>query len=110
VTIEGYDGERVLVSYDVSGSARGVAARVCQIVFGRRRVSEGRDRTPYLEKGFITVPAWCGSARASSSCLPATRSSWPGSCIDLECGSPPGRFRSTERAWRRSAAVSVCRL
>ena len=29
MTIEGYDGERVLLSYDVSGAARTVAARVC---------------------------------------------------------------------------------
>src|SRR2546429_9863464 len=41
MTIEGYDGERVLISYDVAGSERSVAARVCQIVFGR-----SKDRTP----------------------------------------------------------------
>src|SRR2546428_14112328 len=64
MTIEGYEGERVLVSYDVSGSARGVAARVCQIVFGRKRISEGRDRTPYREKGFIHRPGvvWIGQS------------------------------------------------
>src|SRR2546430_6884528 len=37
MTIEGYDGERVLISYDVAGSERSVAARVCQIVFGRSK-------------------------------------------------------------------------
>ena len=64
MTIEGYHGERVLVSYDVSGSARGVAARVCQIVFGRKRISEGRDRTPYRKKGFIHRPGvvWIGQS------------------------------------------------
>src|SRR5438309_10583758 len=41
MTIEGYDGERVLISYDVAGSERSVAAHVCQIVFGR-----SKDRTP----------------------------------------------------------------
>src|SRR2546428_1827584 len=64
MTIEGYEGERVLVSYDVSGSARGVAARVCQIVFGRRRISEGRGRPSYREKGFIHRPGvvWIGQS------------------------------------------------
>src|SRR5207249_10133813 len=64
MTIEGYEGERVLLSYDVSGSARATAARVCQIVFGRKRISEGRDRTPYREKGFIHRPGvvWIGQS------------------------------------------------
>ncbi len=64
MTIEGYDGERVLLSYDVSGSARAVAARVCQIVFGRRRISEGPERVPYREKGFIHRPGvvWIGQS------------------------------------------------
>ena len=64
MTIEGYDGERVLVSYDVSGSARAVAARVCQIVFGRRRISEGPERARYREKGFIHRPGvvWIGQS------------------------------------------------
>ncbi len=53
MTIEGYDGERVLLSYDVSGAARAVAARVCQIIFGRWRISEGPARVHYQEKGFI---------------------------------------------------------
>src|SRR5437016_9944579 len=52
MTIEGYDGERVLISYDVAGSERSVAARVCQIVFGR-----SKDRTPRSDErraeGFI---------------------------------------------------------
>src|SRR5437660_10177860 len=41
MTIDDYEGERVLISYDVAGSERSVAARVCQIVFGR-----SKDRTP----------------------------------------------------------------
>src|SRR5881628_547668 len=56
MTIEGYDGERVLLSYDVSGAERAVAARVCQIIFGRRRISESAARTVYREKGFIHRP------------------------------------------------------
>ena len=40
----------ILVSYDVSGSARSAAARVCQIVFGRKRIVHGRARD---EPGFI---------------------------------------------------------
>lgn len=43
-------GDCFLVSYDVSGSARSVAARVCQIVFGRRRIIQGKIRE---EPGFI---------------------------------------------------------
>lgn len=64
MTIEGYDGDRVLLSYDVSGSARAVAARVCQIVFGRGRISEGPERTRYREKGFIHRPGvvWIGQS------------------------------------------------
>ena len=64
MTIEGYEGERVLLSYDVSGSARAVAARVCQIVFGRRRISEGPDRAAYQENGFIHRPGvvWIGQS------------------------------------------------
>jgi len=64
MTIEGYDGERVLLSYDVSGAARTVAARVCQIIFGRRRISEGPVRVPYQEKGFIHRPGvvWVGQS------------------------------------------------
>src|SRR2546422_10839053 len=64
MTIEGYDGERVLLSYDVSGSHRAVAARVCQIVFGRRRVSEGPEHVRHREKGFIHRPGvgWVGQS------------------------------------------------
>src|SRR2546426_11812454 len=62
MTIEGYEGERVLLSYDVSGAARTVAARVCQIIFGRVRISEGPARVRYREKGFIHRPGvvWVG--------------------------------------------------
>jgi len=63
MTNEGYDGERVLVSYDVSGSERSVAVRVCQIVFGR-----SRDRKPPTDErraeGFIWRPGvvWIGQS------------------------------------------------
>ena len=40
----------MLVSYDVSGARRSVAARVCQIVFGRKRIVGDRRRE---EPGFI---------------------------------------------------------
>src|SRR3990172_3742666 len=64
MTIEGYEGERMLLSYDVSGSARSVAAQVAQIVFGRVRVSEAKGRIRYLEKGFIHLPGvvWIGQS------------------------------------------------
>jgi len=64
MTIEGYGGERVLLSYDVAGSHRAVAARVCQIVFGRRRVSEGPEHVRYRENGFIHRPGvvWVGQS------------------------------------------------
>lgn len=64
MTVEGYEGERILLSYDVSGSERAVAARVCQIVFGRRRISEGPEHARYREKGFIHRPGvvWVGQS------------------------------------------------
>src|SRR3972149_426623 len=64
MTIEGYEGERMLLSYDVAGSARSVAAQVAQIVFGRVRVSEAKGRIRYLEKGFIHRPGvvWIGQS------------------------------------------------
>ena len=64
MTIEGYDGERVLLSYDVAGAARAVAAQVCQIIFGRRRISEGRSKAAYHVKGFIHRPGvvWVGQS------------------------------------------------
>ena len=64
MTIEGYDGERVLLSYDVSGAARTVAARVCQIIFGRVRISGGPTKVRYQEKGFIRRPGvvWVGQS------------------------------------------------
>jgi len=62
--MEGYDGERVLLSYDVRGTARAVAARVCQIIFGRRRISEADAKTVYHQKGFIHRPGvvWIGQS------------------------------------------------
>jgi hypothetical protein len=64
MTIEGYEGERVLLSYDVSGSARSVAAQVSQIVFGRIRASEAKGRGRYVEKGFLHRPGvvWIGQS------------------------------------------------
>jgi len=62
MTLEGYEGERVLLSYDVSGAARSVAARVCQIVFGRLRPTEdGRGRR---QEGFLHRPGvvWIGQS------------------------------------------------
>src|SRR5438552_6552663 len=54
-------GECILVSYDVSGGARSVAARVCQIVFGRKRIVHRRARD---EPGFIhrSGVAWIGQS------------------------------------------------
>jgi len=54
-------GECILMSYDVSGGARSVAARVCQIVFGRKRIVHGRARD---EPGFIhrSGVAWIGQS------------------------------------------------
>ena len=53
--------ERFLVSYDVSGGARSVASRVCQIVFGRRRIVDGMVR---VEPGFIhrSGVTWIGQS------------------------------------------------
>jgi len=57
MTLEGYDGERVLLSYDVSGAAR-------TVIFGRRRISQGPARLRYQEKGFIHRPGvvWVGQS------------------------------------------------
>src|SRR5438552_11247516 len=54
-------GECILLSYDVSGGARSVAARVCQIVFGGNRIVQGRARD---EPGFIhwSGVAWIGQS------------------------------------------------
>ncbi len=63
MTIEGYRGpEAFLLSYDVSGSARATAARVCQIIFGRTRL--GRDGTRREEAGFVHRPGvvWVGQS------------------------------------------------
>src|SRR5438445_1478440 len=90
MTIEGYDGDRVLLSYDVSGAvARAVAARLCQIIFGRRRVSEGSAKVAYQEKGFIHRPGvvWVGQSVLLKS---------PGDAGELPIG-----FADWESAWRR---------
>src|SRR5438874_1790124 len=41
MTIDDYEGERVLISYAVFGLKKKIAARVCQILFGR-----SKDRAP----------------------------------------------------------------
>src|SRR5216110_1136618 len=105
MTLEGYDGDRILLSYDVSGGARPVAARVCQLVFGRRRISEGATRTAYREKGFIHRPGvvWIGQSvllmppRDAATCRDA--------CFGSECEWPPLPCRSFVKAWRPSAGV-----
>ncbi len=51
MVLEGYDGERVLLSYDVQAAARSTAVRVCQIVFGRVR-ADGRGGLR-REEGFV---------------------------------------------------------
>lgn len=62
MTLDEYSGgDCFLVSYDVSGTARSIAARVCQIVFGRRRIVRGRTRQ---ELGFIhrSGVVWIGQS------------------------------------------------
>ncbi len=49
--IEGYDGERVLLSYDATGASRPAAVHFCRIIFGRRR--EDGNGVVHDEKGFI---------------------------------------------------------
>jgi len=80
MTIEGYDGERVLLSYDVSGAARTVASRVCQIIFGRVRISEGPARVRTRRRASSTAPAWCGSVRVSWWCLRVMQASYLTGC------------------------------
>ncbi len=63
MTIEGYRGpEAFLLSYDVSGKARSTAARVCQIVFGRSRISADGERRE--QEGFVHRPGvvWVGQS------------------------------------------------
>ncbi len=62
MVLEGYEGERVLLSYDVQGAARSTAARVCQILFGRVRTdAQGRVRR---QEGFVHRPGvvWIGQS------------------------------------------------
>ncbi len=62
MVLEGYDGERVLLSYDVQGDARSAAARVCQIVFGRVRSDRRGDLKQH--EGFVHRPGvvWIGQS------------------------------------------------
>ena len=63
MTIEGFrGGDAFLLSYDVAGSARSAAARVCQIVFGRSRLLP--DGSRYEEEGFVHRPGviWIGQS------------------------------------------------
>ena len=65
MVVEGYSGsERRLLSYDVRGVARPVAARVCHIVFGRIRRIEAPVPRERIEKGFIHRPGvvWIGQS------------------------------------------------
>lgn len=62
MTLEGYEGERHLLSYDASGCSRATAVAVCRIVFGRvRRDSHGNLRE---EEGVIHRPGvvWIGQS------------------------------------------------
>ncbi|MGQ0797832.1 MAG: hypothetical protein ACT4OI_08240 [Methanobacteriota archaeon] len=61
MTLEGYEGERRLLSYDASGCSRTTAVAVCRIVFGRvRRDGHGSLR----EEGMIHRPGvvWIGQS------------------------------------------------
>ncbi len=62
MVLEGYEGERVLLSYDVQGAARSAAARVCQIVFGRVRTD--RRGAVRRQEGFVHRPGvvWIGQS------------------------------------------------
>ncbi len=62
MVLEGYDGERVLLSYDVEGPARSAAARACQILFGRVRVDAHGARR--RQEGFVHRPGvvWIGQS------------------------------------------------
>ncbi len=54
-----------IVSYDVDGRDRSTAARVCQLVFGRRNVTtEGGVARAYEQPGFIHRPGvvWVGQS------------------------------------------------
>ncbi len=64
MSLDGYEGPRVLLSYDVVGVARSVAARVCQIVFGRMRMDRGPAGAGRMEAGFIHRPGvvWVGQS------------------------------------------------
>ena len=63
MTLDGYDSpEHILLSYDVSGVARHQAARVCHIVFGRKRADGASGRR--VEVGFVHRPGvvWIGQS------------------------------------------------
>ena len=62
MVLDGYEGERVLLSYDVAGAARATAARVCQIVFGRTR--PGTRGLRRIQEGFVHRPGvvWIGQS------------------------------------------------
>src|SRR2546425_7274491 len=105
MTIEGYDGERVLLSYDVSGAARTVAARVCQIIFGRVRISEGPVKVRYQEKGFIHRPGVVWVGQGVFVILRAMQANYPIACASSAFVWQPVRCPSRGRPWRRSAAA-----
>ncbi len=60
--IDGYDGERVLLSYDATGTSRPAAVQACRLIFGRRRTDgQGKVRD---EAGYIHRPGvvWIGQS------------------------------------------------
>ena len=92
-------GECILVSYDVSGGARSVAARVCQIVFGRKRIVHGRARD---EHGFIhrRGVAWIGQSVLVMSSRDAEELATRLRSLGVRVAM--ARSRSPVRVWRRS--------
>src|SRR2546428_10763949 len=85
-------GDCMLVSYDVSGAARSVAARVCQIAFGRKRIVGDRQRE---EPGFIhrAGVVWIGqsvlSTPAHERCGRGTSRRRPGVRVAVAPGAIP---------------------
>ncbi len=103
MTIEGYRGpDTTLLSYDVSGSARSAAARVCQIIFGRTRLDSVGHR--YEEERFVHRPGvvWIGQSvlllLAKDAAEPATKLRRLG--VRVACGRIAAS-RETVEAFRR---------
>lgn len=63
MTLDGHEGpDRILLSYDVTGSSHSTAVHVCRIVFGRTRTDAGGH--VQVEEGFIhrTGVVWIGQS------------------------------------------------